>query len=191
MVELLVVVLVIAITLAVALPRINSYLRTYKIQGAAKQLAGDLQTARGKAIMSNTNKGVSFVVLDANSYRFVQEDLLTKTGEEPLSRLVDLPRGIRFVTRAETGAIPSIRFNRLGVYGKPGMATNPCTDPPASCTTAEASRITVDKGSNYFAPDTVVTGGVFVQVREETSGLMRRVVIAPGGRITASRGQGD
>ena len=74
-VELLIVVAIIIIMAAVALPNIGQYLRTYTIRGAAQTVTGDLHSARSKAFMSNTNAGVSFVVVDGNSYRLVQEDL--------------------------------------------------------------------------------------------------------------------
>ena len=76
LVEMLIVVAIVAIMAAVAFPNIAQYTRNYRIKGAAQQVAGELQAARSKAIMTNTNNGVSFVVVDRDSYRFVQEDLL-------------------------------------------------------------------------------------------------------------------
>lgn len=76
LVEMLIVVLIVAVMAAVALPNIGQYIRNYRIKGAATQVAGEMQTARAKAIMTNANAGVSFVAVDADSYRFVQEDLL-------------------------------------------------------------------------------------------------------------------
>ena len=73
----LIVVAIIAIMAAIALPNIGQYIRNYRIKGAAQSVASQLQTARGKAISTNTNTGVSFFVVDVDSYRFVQEDLTT------------------------------------------------------------------------------------------------------------------
>jgi type IV fimbrial biogenesis protein FimT len=67
LVELLIVVAIVLIMAAVALPNIGQYVRNYKIKGAAQEVAGELQAARSKAVMTNTNGGVSFVVVDQDS----------------------------------------------------------------------------------------------------------------------------
>ena len=119
--EMLVVVAIVAIMAAVALPSIGTYIRNYKIKGASQEVAGEVTTARSKAIMTNTNAGVSFVTVDADSYRWVHEDL---AAGEQLGPLKDLPIGIRFVASGTANAGPSIRFQRLGGFCTPGVA--PC-----------------------------------------------------------------
>ena len=94
LVEMLVVVAIVAILAAVAFPNIAGYIRNYRIKGAAQEVAGELQAARSKAIMTNTNNGVSFVVVDRDSYRYVQEDLLVADTTR-LSGLRTLPQGVR------------------------------------------------------------------------------------------------
>ena len=120
--EMLVVVAIIATMAAVALPSIGTYVRNYKIRGATQELAGEVQTARAKAIMTNTNAGVSFVAVDADSYRWVQEDLPLA---EQLGPLKELPQGIRFVASGTAQAGPSLRFQRLGGFCNP-VAGSPC-----------------------------------------------------------------
>ncbi|HZO09981.1 MAG TPA: prepilin-type N-terminal cleavage/methylation domain-containing protein, partial [Myxococcota bacterium] len=71
LVEMLIVVAIIAVMAAIALPNIGNYIRNYRIRGAAQNVASLLQSARGKAIATNTNGGVSFFVVDDDSYRFV------------------------------------------------------------------------------------------------------------------------
>jgi type II secretory pathway pseudopilin PulG len=113
---LLIVVAIVSIMAAVALPGIGQYIRNYKIRGAAQEVTGELQAARSKAIMSNTNAGVSFVVVDLDSYRFVQEDL---AGDERFGPLKDLPQGVTFEVATAASSGPSLRFNRLGGYCNP------------------------------------------------------------------------
>jgi type II secretion system protein H len=196
LVEMLIVVLIIAIMAAVALPNIAGYLRNYKIRGAAQGVAGELQTARSKAIMTNTNAGpgvvggVSFVVVDADSYRFVQEDMLadvaagTIAAGSELSPLKDLPMGVRFVVATGAGAGPSVRFNRLGGYCNPAAGGACAPTVAAPCAPADALRCNREAGANYFAADDVtMQGGLVLTLLEETTGLRRTVRLAPGGRV--------
>jgi prepilin-type N-terminal cleavage/methylation domain-containing protein len=177
-VELLIVVSIIAIMAAVALPNIVQYARSYRIKGAEQQVAGEIQSARSKAIMTNTNAGVGFVVADANSYRYVLEDL---TGNERLGPLRDLPLGVEFALQGTTPRT-CVRFLRLG-----GLDPNVCALSAAAgaCSTQElatggrcvdaaaGSRITVD----------ATTGTATLELRELATNLRRTVKVAPGGRV--------
>jgi len=177
LVELLVVVAIIAIMAAVALPNIGQYIRNYRIRGAATSVAGTLQSARGKAIATNTNAGVSFFVVDADSYRFVQEDLTG--GPEPRATLQDLPLGVRFVVATAANSGPSIRFNRMGGVCNPGVGSCPVAfvDP---CGT-DTARCTASAGANFFEP--LADGTLVLTLLEQNTNLRRTVRIAPGGRV--------
>jgi len=188
MIEILIVIAIIGIIAAVALPNIGQYIRNYKIRGAAQQVAGELQSARSKAIMSNTNEGVSFVAVDADSYRFVQEDLAldVAAGRLPagaeMSPILDLPIGIRFVPAGAGGSTASLRFLRMGNFCNPeaGGGCDPAV--VTVCYAAEASaKCNREAGTAYFAPE--ADGTLVLTLLEETSQLRRTVRIAPGGRV--------
>ena len=191
LVEMLIVVLIVAVMAAVALPNIGQYIRNYRIKGAATQVAGEMQTARAKAIMTNANAGVSFVAVDADSYRFVQEDLLVDVaaGSVPdgtqFSPLMDLPLGVRFVVAGGANATPMVRFNRLGGYCNPAAGGTCLPAVAPTCTPAELSRCDREDGSNFFGPDllTPLQGSLVITLLEENTGLRRTVRLAPGGRI--------
>jgi type II secretion system protein H len=190
LIEMLVVAGIVAVMAAVALPNIGQYIRNYRIKGAAQQVSGELQSARSKAIMTNANAGVSFVAVDADSYRFVQEDLLVDVaaGTVPagaqLSPLRDLPVGLRFVVATGANAGPSVRFSRLGGFCNPAAGGTCAATVAVTCTAAEASRCSRQAGSNYFAADdATMQGGLVLTLLEETTGLRRTVRLAPGGRI--------
>jgi hypothetical protein len=174
----LIVVAIIAVLAAVSLPAIGQYLRNYKLRGAAQEVAGQLQAARGKAIATNTNGGVSFFVVDFNSYRFVQEDLV---AAEARNGVRDLPEGVRFVVAAAGGSGPSIRFNRMGGFCNPGVGPLPCAAAFVDPCGPDAARCTTDAGSNFFAPQ--ADGALVVTLLEPNTGLRRTVRIAPGGRV--------
>ncbi len=185
LVEMLIVVAIIAIMAAISLPSIGQYIRNYRIKGASQEVASQLQTARGKAVSTNTNAGVSFFVVDSDSYRFVQEDLTTA---EPRQVLRDLPLGVTFVVATAANSVPSVRFDRMGGFCSPGVATScrfPYNNPAfANPCGTEAARCTTNAGSNFFAPDTVLNDGtVVLTLREQTTNLTRTVRIAPGGRV--------
>ena len=186
LVELLIVTAIIAIMLAVALPNIGQYIRNYRIKGAAQQVAGQLQSARSKAIMTNTDNGVSFVAVDADTYRWIQEDL-TAPGDAPLGPLMDLPLGIRFVASGTANAGPSLRFQRLGGFCNPvagglcgGAAAPVCAGPEI------AARCSREPLGTFIG--TEAGGGMLITLLEETTGLRRAVQIAPGGRVLAQEG---
>jgi type II secretory pathway pseudopilin PulG len=84
LVELLIVVAIIMIMAAVALPNIGQYIRNYRIKAATQQVAGELQSARMKAISKNVNLGVVFAVVSTaapfNQYRYGIEDDLNPQG---------------------------------------------------------------------------------------------------------------
>ena len=184
LVELLIVVAIVVILAAVALPNIARYTRNYRIRGAAQEVAGELQAARSKAVMTNTNSGVSFVVVDRDSYRFVQED---QPNTEPtrLSGMKTLPVGVVFVPSTFASAGPTLRFLRLGGFCNPA-ASGSCADPVVPVAdrslASEASMVdTATRNLNYIGPD--ATQVMELRLREVSTGLERTVRIAPGGRV--------
>src|SRR5512139_3181767 len=122
LIEMLIVAVIIAIMAAVALPNIGQYIRNYRIKGAAQLVAGELNAARSRAIMSNTNLGVSFVVVDRDSFRFVQEDIEDSSNAR-LSGLKRLPTGVIFVQTALADGGPTLRFLRLGGFCNPASTS--------------------------------------------------------------------
>lgn len=190
LVELLVVVGLIVLLAAFAIPSIATFVRNYRIRGAAQQVASEIQAARTKAIMKNTNLGVVFLATSATQYRFVLEDVPLAANPNTRETLADLtappleagqagpvrslPFGVQFAVDAATCPIsagftpnnPGFRFDRLGRRCDPG-ASGDC---PA-----------LDIGTDV-AMAAAATGST-VCVFETQSGLSRLVRVAPGGRV--------
>jgi prepilin-type N-terminal cleavage/methylation domain-containing protein len=186
LVEMLIVVAIVAVMAAVALPNIGQYIRNYKIKGAAQMVAGELQSARSRAIMSNTNLGVSFVVLDRDTYRFVQEDI--PAGDvQRFSAIKKLPSGVFFVPSGLADPGPTLRFQRLGGFCNPAITTGTCraaVPEDERYDTTEASGLdTGTMNGNYIGGDTAAVGTMEIRMREASTGLERTVRIAPGGRV--------
>ena len=83
LVELVVVVGIIFVIAAVAIPNIGQYIRNYRLRGAAQEVASSIQEARTKAIMRNAQHGVSLVVVGTTTYRMIFDGPikeLTKDG---------------------------------------------------------------------------------------------------------------
>jgi prepilin-type N-terminal cleavage/methylation domain-containing protein len=182
LIEMVIVIGIIGVMAAVALPAIGRYIRNYKIRGASQEVAGELQKARSKAIMTNTNSGVSFVIGDQDSYRYVMEDL---TGTEQLGPLKDLPAGVVFEVPGGADAGPTLRFNRLGSFCNPAAVSGTCKAavPVADRCSDQASRCTNGPDLGYIVADASLAGGVVVTLLEQSTGLRRTVRIAPGGRV--------
>jgi len=177
LIELLTVVGIIGIMLVAAIPAIGSYIRNYRIRGAAAQVAAEFQTARARAIKRNASLGVVLLVVSPTTYRYVIEDDMTPpptTVRNNVSVLLgdpnqvgpirQLPVGVVFATTAPT--IKGLRFNRLGAACQPGSSGD-CPD-------------TVDVGVNQIVPS---GADWLITVASTSSGLRRNVRITAGGRI--------
>jgi len=185
LIETLIVVAIVAIMAAVALPNIGQYIRNFRIKGAAQLVAGELNAARSKAIMSNTNLGVSFVVVDRDSFRFVQEDI-EDTSTLRLSGLKRLPTGVIFVPTGLANGGPTLRFLRLGGFCNPAATSTTCQaavplDKRYDATTELAVLDATTMDQPYVGEE--AAGTAEIRVRETSTGLERTVRIAPGGRV--------
>jgi prepilin-type N-terminal cleavage/methylation domain-containing protein len=188
MVELLMVVAIMAIAGAVAVPQVAAYLRTYAIRKSAEEIKAQIQSARTKAIMKNVNHGVVFLVLSNTTYQVVIEDDVTCIPQNPVRRTITdlltnlaacadpslpnpqlgplgtLPDGVQFVQ--PTGANDSgLRFDRLGQWVDPG----------------DDDGFAIGTGAPMMT-NTAGTGSV-VTVQEISTGLERSIQVSPGGRV--------
>ena len=102
-IELIVVLAVALIVMGVALPNMVSWLPTYRLSAGARQLAGDLQLARMKAISQNTKYRLNFGVLPSTSYTFEKDNGGFATESGPFS----LPNGITVTVVSATSEFQS------------------------------------------------------------------------------------
>ncbi len=196
LVELLIVMGIVAAMAAVALPQIGRYIRNYKIRAATQEVLGEIQTARNKAIMKNTNFGVVFVAMSPTTYRYIIEDdqnplvgtpqpkwttrqtqssllaalttpTLIQRGDEQVGPLRELPTGVTFGTGC-TGFTANAPALRFNRLGT-WCSPSGSTEPcPA-----------VDTGQNLLQN---AAGGTTICITQATTGLKRQVFVSPGGR---------
>ena len=209
-VELIVVTGIIVIMAAVAIPRISRYFRSYQMNSAVREVTGEIQAARNRAVMKNVNFGSVFYIRSANTYRTAMEDHLgvprlpralqlteaenTATYPGQVSPLRTLPGDVRFGTgcRTDVGgvALPApndvgIRFTRLGQSCDPGtnVAAGQCRLPLV----APAGTPPLIHNAD---PATAVPVGAYICLVQPSTGLRRLIRISPGGRVVSRNVQG-
>ena len=185
LIELLIVVGIIAITAGTALPNVLAYLKNYAISGAAQDVAKEIQSARNRAIMRNTNLGVSVIIIDNANYRLIMEDDVdpqnapnwfgASPGVDTMltdANYVDqlgpprmLPAGVFFAATAATDC--GLRFDRYGGWCQPG------TDPGCPVHPGFA-------GTSYIQN---TANGAVITIRQPSTGLQRFVRVGTGGRV--------
>lgn len=192
-VELIIVVAVIMVMSAFAVPDMLAWQKTYKIRQAASDVRTEIMAARVRAVTLNVNYGVVFLVLDGpkvNQYQYVVEDTLPlttiATTSWPLTSTLmtksvqlgpvrTLPDGVRFSENCAqlnggtfTGTNNGFRFDRLGLWCNPLSFDTSC---PA-LDTATLTNTVINStafGSNICLEDT-------------RTGLKRMVAVSTGGR---------
>jgi prepilin-type N-terminal cleavage/methylation domain-containing protein len=202
LIEIIMVVALIIILVAIAIPSILTYVRNYQIRGAQQQVAGDLTAARLKAITKNVNLGVVFAVgvfpaYPAQSFRWVvEDDLHPQTpplppwtnipGEENgggfPALLADpaqagpvrvLPAQVRFVNPALCGAgAPTDWGLRFNRLG--GMC---------GVNSGGAGCGPTPPGPGYPFIINVAAGTATICLQELFSNNLRRVAVVAGGRV--------
>lgn len=193
LIELMVVVGIIGLTAAVALPSIAGYVRSNRIRTGQDLVASALQKARNMAIMRNTQMGVTFITQDNNTFWIHVEDTIagvtagtvgfTRQGidfDAPnavLSTRFDLPDQVEFAANAAdcpgiagySTDEPAIRFDRYGVASLPETGDD---------------ALVLDGGSVatpfIYSP---AAGDRGVCLIDRQTGLRRWLLIASGGRV--------
>lgn len=183
LVELLTVVLIIGILAAVSLPAIASYYRNYQVNGAARQVASEVTTARIRAIARNVRVGATFQIADSDSYRYLIEG--QNPGDPPEIRgpLYDLPQNVQFQAAGATDG--GVRFRSLGMACDPGVAATECPPVlPPPCTVADGTRCGQAPG-NYLTLAGVpcVAGEFRIALTHTVTGLVRNICVSSGGRV--------
>lgn len=194
MVELIVVVGIISITAAVAVPNIAGYMKSSKIRTAQDSVAAAIQRARNMAIMRNTQMGVSFVIqsntrywvhiedtiagVTAGDVGFTRQVLNTTNPVAVLSTGRDLPTDVEFA--ANVADCPSVAGFAPANYGlrfdRYGLSTLPPASPAADAVQVAGA----NPVNRVYAP---AAGSRAVCLIDRRTGLRRAMLIAPGGRI--------
>jgi Tfp pilus assembly major pilin PilA len=187
-----VVVGIIGIMAAVALPQIARYIRNFRIMGASRQVLDEVARARGRAITNNTNNGVIFIAGVNNTddqYQFWVEDDPAAAPTDPSRPAVPiapatgppngvvhrLPQDIHFTVAAGgAGWVGrAMRFNRLGQGCLAGSSLTTCPNPNGA---APAGQYISSPGPPWT-----------IRLRQDRSPLTATLTIQAGGMIRLSQ----
>jgi prepilin-type N-terminal cleavage/methylation domain-containing protein len=146
LIELMLVVAILAVVSAMALPRYANSLHAYRATVAAKRIASDLQLAQFRARSLSTTRTVAFTV-SSSSYQLIGETDLANSTATYTVQVGDLPYRAQ-ITSVQFGTIAgtaSVTFNGFGMPNNGGSIT---------LTSGNATRTII------LAP---LTGGVSIQ----------------------------
>ena len=210
LVELIVVLAIIVTLLAVAIPKIGRYFRNYQMNAAVREVSGEIQAARNRAVMKNVNFGTVFYVTQSTGkcappnpsrcYRVAIEDDQNPAGTPPRT-----PRALT-LTEAEADTAHQVTPIKQ-LPGDVQFGTT-CTSNGAFAATDVALRFTrlgtfCDPGTTATectgaladpsgAPNVLMNSatGSSVCLIQPSTGLRRLIRISPGGRVMSREGQG-
>jgi prepilin-type N-terminal cleavage/methylation domain-containing protein len=208
LIELLMVAAIIAIMSAVALPAIGRYFRNYQISSAVREVSGEIQGARNKAVMKNVNYGSVFYVTRSTPacappqptrcYRVAMEDDQNPAGTPPrlpraltlaeaeadpmqVTPIRQLPGDVVFGTGCAAGTFAA---NDTGIrFTRLGQSCNP------GAGVGECPVVLANPSGVPNAVMNDVNGSAICLVQPST-GLRRLIRISPGGRVMSAQGQG-
>ncbi len=203
LVEILVVVGIIGLSAAVALPNIAGYVRSTRIRTGQDLIVGGLQRARNVAIMRNSQMGVTFLIQDNNTFWIHVEDHVggvtiadplngysegavgvTRRGInfnapiEVLSTRYDLPNRVEFAANAaDCPGIPGYAVTRAAIrFDRYGVASLPGVAPNPALVLGGGSATT-----NFIHSPAAGDRGLCLIDRQ--TNLRRWLLISGGGRV--------
>jgi prepilin-type N-terminal cleavage/methylation domain-containing protein len=213
LVELTIVMGIIVLIVAVSLPAIGRYFRNYQMNAAVREVAGEIQAARNRAVMKNVNFGTLFYVTRATAkcaapqptrcYRVAIEDDQNPAGTPPrtpraltlaeaeadpthqVTAIRQLPGDVQFGTTCTPDGAPFVATDVAVRFTRIGTACDPGTNTIAGeCLGAVAE----PSGAPNVLMNTAT--GSSVCLTQPSTGLRRLIRISPGGRVMSREGQG-
>jgi len=200
LIELLVVVSIIVIVSAASIPMAMNFVRNYQVDGAANNVASQMQLARGQAVKLNTQRGVllNFNYPRADMYQWTSLDPNPMTQDHDGGAYPDFNPKNYDEGMANYGVVPAEPNNTLdpnpaaGVMSPHGvpvpLADDIQFDPGASNALlfrSDGSVRAVNTGGPSGAGVITPNGLDFqLTVRDPRTNLTRTVTITRNGRIT-------
>lgn len=146
LIELVIVIAILAIMSAIALPRFANAMRVHRLDAASRRLAGDLRAARAAAIMGRTSRVVEFDVAGQWYALMDEADPLVAAKGYPASLSDEAYAGIS-LTVADFNGQDTVTFDRFGVPDEGGTVVISDGDRAATVTVSSTTgRVTLTMG---------------------------------------------
>ena len=113
MVELVLVLAIVSVIAAIAIPRFSSAAARYRVKAAARRVAADLQQARAMARATSSNVGIKFTVSAQGSYRFSTSAARDVDGGNVVTLSND--PYLTEITKADFAGTTIVSFNGFGI----------------------------------------------------------------------------
>jgi type IV fimbrial biogenesis protein FimT len=129
--ELMVVIGILAILSAVAMPGFIGWITKHKLGTGARQVLSTIESARMRAVRERVSVGIEFQVPDSRGYRVWLDDGsgggsaddAERNGAEPIILSGQMPAGVS-ISEALFGGDPNFRFNSQGFPIRNGAGEN-------------------------------------------------------------------
>jgi type II secretion system protein H len=120
LIELTLVVAIMGVVAAIAIPRYGNANSSYRATLAAKRIAADLQMAQARARTLNTSKTLTFTI-SSSSYQINAESDLAKASSTYTVQLGELPYRAK-LSAAQFGNVAGTSSVTFNTYGMPNNA---------------------------------------------------------------------
>lgn len=180
-IELVVVMLMLGVIVAVALPRTITKSPRLQVDMAARALARDLEQVRMRAIASK--RRVRVVFLESEGFYTAYMDV---TGGRlgTISETSQEARASRLVARGSKGGVPGVELKNDVVFGAGDVVAGPLGSMVTDAITLEGDRVEFDAGG-MVTPAGV--GGVVFLAHEDEPSAVAAVTISGAGAFRAWR----
>ena len=129
LIQLIVIIAIVAVLAGIAVPNFLSYVPKHRLNGAARQIMGDLMAARMKAVKENTTVTVAWV--SNHEYK------ISTTGEE---KTIDIQSNYRDIT---IGIFNNINFKSRGTASLSGITLTNSTGSTKKVTVLLSGRVKI------------------------------------------------
>jgi prepilin-type N-terminal cleavage/methylation domain-containing protein len=181
LIEMVVVMVMLAVVVAVAVPRGLKSSPQLQVDLAARGLTRDLEKVRMRAIATKRRVRVSFVV-GGGFYTAYLDITPGRTGA--IESTADEVHESRLVTRGSSGGVPGVSLPKGVVFGFGDATVGPFGGPASDPITLEGDRVEFDSRGMIVPAG---TGGVIFLTHEDDPSAVAAVSISGAGAFRAWR----
>jgi prepilin-type N-terminal cleavage/methylation domain-containing protein len=184
LIEMVVVMVMLAVVVAVALPRGLKSSPQLQVDMAARGLTRDLEKVRMRAIAAKRRVRVSFIEVERFYTAYID---ITEGRTGAIENTDEEVRESRLVTRGSNGGVSGVELPKGVIFGFGDATAGPIDGPTSDPITLEGDRVEFDS-RGMIAP--AGTGGVIFLTHEDDPSAVAAVSISGAGAFRAWRYRG-